>query len=390
MEREPTPAFKTKNHHPYFTPQEVEALSTKQRGKLSTSQEEKQRQQACAFIEAVSGRTGFPRRTIATAQNLYHRFHLYFPRKDFNLYDVTLAALYVSSKMHDTLKKPQDLLMVSYVVRFPELAAKSKVAGGDVVMDPEKVEQDRQRLIAIERLILEMICFNFTSRMSFPYIIKLGRAVGASKHLINLAWRLATDSYRTMAPLLYPPHSVAVASIYLSGLLLSFEYSGNSEETTSNSRTSAEVAEFLGKPGDWEKRFHIRLEDLQEIAHMIMDLLMHESSSSSSAHTSPSTPQSPSPYGHPHPLPPQQTPGLPSPSIPCTPDQLTRLKIFMRENDVPRERRRHQMATYGVIGGFGGRDIQDGAKLSSDFAGLGNNQGTTRFLFGPPGSVLAG
>ena len=24
-----------------------------------------------------------PRKTIATAQNLYHRFHLFFPRKDF-------------------------------------------------------------------------------------------------------------------------------------------------------------------------------------------------------------------------------------------------------------------------------------------------------------------
>ena len=51
--------------------------------------------------------------------------------------DVTLAALYVSTKMHDTLKKPQDLLMVSYAIRFPDLAAKSKAIGGDVTMDPE-------------------------------------------------------------------------------------------------------------------------------------------------------------------------------------------------------------------------------------------------------------
>ena len=31
-----------------------------------------------------------PRKTIATAQNLYHRFHLFFPRKDF-IYQVQLA-----------------------------------------------------------------------------------------------------------------------------------------------------------------------------------------------------------------------------------------------------------------------------------------------------------
>jgi len=37
--------------------------------------------------------------------------------------------------MHDTLKKPRELLMVSYAIRFPDLAAKVKVVGGDVDMD---------------------------------------------------------------------------------------------------------------------------------------------------------------------------------------------------------------------------------------------------------------
>lgn len=96
-----------------------------------------------------------PRRTIATAQNLYHRFHLFFLRKDFNdnvgtdclavtrdlrgthllPQDISLAALYVSSKMHDTLKKPKEILMVAYVVRFPELAAKSRSIMGEIEMD---------------------------------------------------------------------------------------------------------------------------------------------------------------------------------------------------------------------------------------------------------------
>jgi CTD kinase subunit beta len=96
-----------------------------------------------------------PRKTIATAQNLYHRFHLFFSRKDFGyhvqsvstiffgiiltlapLQDVTLAALYVSSKMQDTLKKPREILMASYTVRFPEQAAKSKSIVGEIDMDP--------------------------------------------------------------------------------------------------------------------------------------------------------------------------------------------------------------------------------------------------------------
>jgi CTD kinase subunit beta len=95
-----------------------------------------------------------PRSAIATGQNLYHRFHLFFPIKDFNYHvrtmppsihpftnegfpqDVALATLYVSTKMHDTLKKPREILMASYSVRFPELAAKLQAGGGEVDMDP--------------------------------------------------------------------------------------------------------------------------------------------------------------------------------------------------------------------------------------------------------------
>ena len=59
--------------------------------------------------------SGNPRKTIATVQNLYHRFHLYFLHKDFSYYvspvhlnagavrlpatqDATLATLYAISQ----------------------------------------------------------------------------------------------------------------------------------------------------------------------------------------------------------------------------------------------------------------------------------------------------
>lgn len=37
--------------------------------------------------------------------------------------------------MHDTLKKPRELLMVSYAIQYPEFAAKSKVSG-ELDIDP--------------------------------------------------------------------------------------------------------------------------------------------------------------------------------------------------------------------------------------------------------------
>jgi len=47
-----------KYHHPYFTPAEIDYLSEKQRGKLSITQEEKVRQNACGFLEAIGTRIG--------------------------------------------------------------------------------------------------------------------------------------------------------------------------------------------------------------------------------------------------------------------------------------------------------------------------------------------
>lgn len=110
-----------------------------------------------------------------------------YPRRCVTFFsqDVSLASLYVSTKMHDTLKKPRELLAVSYAIRFPDLVAKSKHPGGEIdvdTMDQQVVERDRQRLLAIERLLLETICFNFTSRMPFPYVIKLGKAFRGSPH----------------------------------------------------------------------------------------------------------------------------------------------------------------------------------------------------------------
>ncbi|KAJ6585084.1 cyclin-like protein [Mycena capillaripes] len=342
----PTPHSSSKYHHPYFTPAEVEYLSVKQRGKLSVTQEERVRQNACAFLEALGARVGFPRRTIATAQNLYHRFHLFFPRKDFSYVDVSLASLYVSTKMHDTLKKPRELLAVSYAIRFPELVAKSKHPGGEIdvdTMDQQVVERDRQRVLAIERLLLETICFNFTSRMPFPYVIKLGKAFGASKKLTKLAWRLTIDCHRTLVPIQYPPHIVALANLYVAALLSSFEQPVREDSTS-------RIAETLGRNGDWEQKYQAQVDDLEGIAHTVIDLLI-QGAQSQTLNTSPGR------------LPP-----------PHRTHQLIRLKIVMRQTE-------HEKRTRQPLG-----NADPSALYSGDDVGLlGRNEGTVRFLFGPPG-----
>jgi len=381
----------TNVNHPYFSPDEIAYLCDRQRGKMTESQESKARIQACSFIEVVGSKIGFPRATIATAQTLFNRFHLFYPWKEFNYFDVTMAALFVSSKMHDTLKKPRDLLMVSYAVRFPELAAKSKHGGGEVDIDPNTVEADRRRLLAIERLVMETVCFNFRVRLPFSYVIKVAREFQVSKPLTRLAWRLAIDSHRTMAPLQYPPHVIALASLLLAALLDSRE-SAQPFPTESQDRSSHDIAGMLLEKGQWEHKFHTQTQDLEEICHSLLDILLYaaETSQSTSNITSPQTPQTPSSPSHSAPYPSnpssQHSKEIAQPLF--TVEQLTRVKIFLRERPHPyptRDRGPIPGRDQSLFFEIEEKTAQEGPEGGGETVlnASWKTEGTVRFLFGP-------
>ena len=148
----------------------------------------------------------------------------------------------------------------------------------------QAIESDRQRLLAIERLILETICFNFTSKMPFPFAIKLGRYfngsslafslrtlvvlsiyLSVSKLLTKFAWRLTVDAYRTHVPLMYPPHTVALGCLYLAALLITFEQSPPTPSQTLQQQVMAplQLISLLTQGGEWEDQFNIDADHLE-------------------------------------------------------------------------------------------------------------------------------
>lgn len=159
-----------------------------------------------------------------------------------------------------------------YWILFEEVARKA-------------LESDRQRLLAIERLILETICFNFTSKMPFPFAIKFGKyfngppfppllsvlivftclSFPVSKLLTKFAWRLAVDAYRTHVPLIYPPHTVALGCLYLAALLITFEQPPPPPSQTfqQQAMTPTQLISLLTRGGEWEDQFNINAEHLE-------------------------------------------------------------------------------------------------------------------------------
>jgi CTD kinase subunit beta len=92
----------------------------------------------------------------------------------------------------------------------------------------------------------------------------------ASKSLVKLAWRLAVDAQRTLAPLVYPPHEIALASLYVASMLathipLLSQHDTSNESDMSNvtqTRPPPEIASMLARSGSWEAQFHATAADI--------------------------------------------------------------------------------------------------------------------------------
>jgi len=121
---------------------------------------------------------------------LYLRFHLFYPPADFSMHEVACACVFTATKLNDTQKRVYDVVLASYALRFPDLLAPPPGAAsgacGDWIahatvpemdMDMDAIQQEQARLVALERLLLQCICFHFQPRspMILRWAVKVAR-----------------------------------------------------------------------------------------------------------------------------------------------------------------------------------------------------------------------
>ncbi|MBW0476352.1 hypothetical protein O181_016067 [Austropuccinia psidii MF-1] len=350
------PSSVIKRYRPYFSVEEVLEMIRIQSGKLPLSRIEAIRQQACVFIDKVGSRLGFPRRTIACAQLLYHRFHLFFSFTEFNPYDVSIAALWLASKLEDTIKKLREIQLVAWLIRNIQ-------EGGNGLGEPKAsiIDSERHRLSGIERLLLETVCFDFGAgkpfgaRDVFGYVVGVGQRMCASQALLQLSFRLAIDSHRTLVGLTFPPHVIALACLYLASFL----------------QTTPEESARFG--AGWWTLYEAEIEDIDDICHQILDLLISLSSALRS-NQSPSSPSDTKPMrANSHVV--SHTMATPCPGA----AELTRLKICLREIENDRRERQIEPVRRQVAGKA--MNAFDECRANGK-EWLGRDDVTVRFIFG--------
>lgn len=187
-------------------------------------------------------------RTFDTAAVYYHRFRLRHREAEYNMHDSAMASLFVACKVEDTIKKSRDILCAAYNLKNPEhpttpddkvcsshplssthgllpetptRPAPESSVGATLLTAAQTFEQPSRVLIGLERMILEIIGFDFRTRHPQKYLVKLIRALlGApGKPFFRTAYEMSLDAYKTFVPLKQTCLTMALAIIRLTSLV---------------------------------------------------------------------------------------------------------------------------------------------------------------------------
>ncbi|KAI0485264.1 hypothetical protein GGR56DRAFT_662992 [Xylariaceae sp. FL0804] len=181
----------------------------------SRASQENYRFAGIQLIHEVRVELGLPVKTFNAASTFFHQLLLRKPGHEHNWDDTALASLKVACKTEDTLKKSREILVAAYNLRNPEHMASP---------DDKIFEQSSRVMIGLERIMMEVIQFDFRVRSPQQILTKLMKRVlvdhNSDKFLrfYNVAFAMSIDMYKTFAPLKYPSWTCGLMLVQLTAL----------------------------------------------------------------------------------------------------------------------------------------------------------------------------
>ncbi|CAB4375691.1 unnamed protein product [Rhizophagus irregularis] len=140
----------------------------------------------------------------------------------------------------------------------------------------ENFTYENQKVAEMEFYLLEELDFNMIVYHPYRSLMTLAQDLGTKNEDVQWAWYVINDSYRTDMCLLYPPHVVAAAALYLRIALRGGaqygDYSLTSTTSTANDNSVAGVTTRVKDIRLWFAQLNVDLEHISDIVQEIISL----------------------------------------------------------------------------------------------------------------------
>lgn len=205
-----------------FEPERFEFTPSRKDGFVTTRDEERDlRSAGCRFIQDLGARKlDLHHCTVATGSVFFHRFYMFYSFRQFHIYPMAAACLFLAGKVEETPKKSNDIVKFSKTI----LSDQDFATFGQ---DP------KEEILTLERILLQTLRFDLEVEHPYDHLVKYAKhcvVVRAGqkeeighKELLQSAWTFCNDSFCTIVCLQYEPEIVAIAMILLACKTSSFE-----------------------------------------------------------------------------------------------------------------------------------------------------------------------
>ena len=206
-------------------PKERLELTPSMRDGLDYKIEHQLRIMCCENLQYSGLLLKLPQVAMANAQVLFQRYYF---SKSFVVYDfqhVSIACLYLASKIEECYRKLRDIINVFHYVT----QKKSALSTEPLDYIGEQYFQVKNEVIKMERRILKELGFCVHVKHPHKIIVVYLRflEMDQNRAFVQRAWNNMNDSLRTTVFLRYSPETIAAACIFLAARVLSISLPKN-------------------------------------------------------------------------------------------------------------------------------------------------------------------
>ncbi|XP_049848171.1 uncharacterized protein LOC126311255 [Schistocerca gregaria] len=204
------------------------------------------RKEMYKFMIGIGSILKVPQLTISTAAVYFHRF---YARKDFSDYDrheVALVCFFLAAKVEETHAKLRDVIAAGWSMRYKE----------PVSMDSNEYNAIRDRLLVLERVVLQTITFDLSIEHPYKFVLEQAKQLwGQTDHreFAQTAWNFVNDSHMSVVCLQFRPAAIASAAIYLASKI-----------------HNVKLPDINNKP--WWEVLNVNMSELEDISSQILDV----------------------------------------------------------------------------------------------------------------------